>query len=334
MTAASCNLLGGGAGNRGVFKSQDGAETFHPANQLEGDENIGNINVNILTMDPVDSNILYIGSGDGIYKTTDAAATWKHLLTGMRVGDVAVDPSKNDLIYAAGISTNNGRIIKSTDGGESWKDIYVEPTKNNPVLSLAISRANSRVILAGLNNGEIIRSVDEGITWQIVRDLSNPVTELEYIDSTSAYALTLNNGIYTTSDQGSNWSTIVASRTDGIQGNRPILSTSYYDVAFDPRLKGVIFLATDQGLLRSVDNGANWTLMNLPVTDQTLPASAVAINPTNSNNLLIAVGTTILKTNNGGMTWETRKLPTQQNVRHILFSPQEPNIIYLGMGTR
>jgi hypothetical protein len=46
------------------------------------------------------------------------------------------------------------------------------------------------------------------------------------------------------------------------------------------------------------------------------------------------VGSTFFRTTNGGVTWETRKLPTEQKVRHILVDPDEPNNIYLGMGDR
>jgi photosystem II stability/assembly factor-like uncharacterized protein len=339
LTAASCNLFGGATGSKGVLKSQDNGVTFTTSNKISEKKNIEGVNVNILVVDPVESNTLYVGSSDGVFKSTNAAETWSHILAGMRIGDIAVDPSQNNVIYAAGISSTNGRIIKSTDGGNSWKDIYVEPTKNNPALSLAISRANTKIILAGLNNGEVLRSLDEGVTWQIVRDLANPITEMEYIDNTSAYALTLNNGLYVTYDQGSNWSPLVASitvapTTDDQYRYTQATTRLYSDVAFDQKLKGVIFLATDQGLIRTVDNGVNWSIISLPVTDQSLAISSVAINPTNSNNILIAVGTTILKTNNGGLTWETKKLPTQQPVRHIVVNPQEPNIIYVGIGSR
>ncbi|MBX4187714.1 MAG: hypothetical protein KW793_01095 [Candidatus Doudnabacteria bacterium] len=335
LTAASCNILGGGSGPKGVFKSEDGGQTFIASNKLDKKGDINGLNVNTLTYDPIDPDVMYIGSSSGIHKTEDAAATWKFILTGIRVGDIAIDPSKTDIIYAAGVSGDNGRILKTIDGGATWKDIYVEPTKKNPVLSLGISPANSRIILAGLNNGEIIRSTDEGNTWQLVRDLANPIIDLDYSDYTTAHALAQSKGLFTTTDQGSNWSEVpsIVTLAPGSQVKTSSANV-YYDAVYDSKLKGVIFLATQQGLLRSVDNGATWSLMTLPVTNETLTVSSAAVNPTNSNNIIIAIGSTMFKTLNGGVTWETRKLPTQQPVMQILINPQEPNNIYLGMGTR
>ncbi len=337
LTAASCSLLGG-SGAKGVLKSEDGGDTFLFANVVDPKGEISGLNANSFVMDPTDPDTLYLGSSNGVHKTTDAAKTWKHILAGMRIGDIAVDPSKPDIIYAAGISAENGRIIKSSDGGATWRDIYTEPSKNNPVLSLAISQANSRVVLAGLNNGEVIRSTDEGTTWQIVRDFTNAVIDLEYTENASAYALTQNMGLYTTSDQGSNWIPIAINaqfgNTPGTSSQSNLQSNVYIDVAFDRRLRGVIFVASQQGLLRTVDGGATWNVMTLPVTNETLTVSSVAINPTNSNSIFAVVGSTLLKTSNGGISWETKKLPTQQNVRHILINPDEPNNIYLGIGSR
>jgi photosystem II stability/assembly factor-like uncharacterized protein len=332
LTAASCNLLGS-SGARGVLKSEDGGETYSAANKLEGKGDISKISVNSMALDPNDGDIVYVGSASGAHRTQDGGKTWKLILTGGRVGDIVVDASSTNIVYAAGISGENGKILKTTDTGQTWKDVYTEPSKNNPVLSVAISRANAKILLAGLNSGEVIRSVDEGMTWQIVRDFGNPIIDIEYTDSATAYVLTQSSGLFMSADQGSSWTSVeVKIQTEGSTLPRLPSSRTFYDAAFDQRLKGVIFLASAQGLLRSVDSGATWQLMSLPVTNQTLNVSAVTINPTNSNNLLIAVGSTIFKSTNGGVTWETKKLSTQQRVKQILINPDEPNKIYLGMG--
>jgi photosystem II stability/assembly factor-like uncharacterized protein len=332
LTAASCNLFGS-SGAKGVMKSEDGGETYSVANKLEGKGDISKISVNSMALDPNDGDIVYVGSASGVHRTQDGGKTWKLILTGGRVGDIAVDASATNIVYAAGISGENGRLLKTTDTGETWKDIYTEPSKSNPVLSVAISRANAKILLAGLNSGEVIRSIDEGITWQIVRDFGNAIIDIEYTDSSTAYVLTQTSGLFKSADQGSSWTPVeVKVQTEGSTTVRLPTTRTFYDAAFDQRLKGVIFLASAQGLLRSVDSGTTWQLMSLPVINQTLNVSAVAINPTNSNNLLIAVGSTIFKSTNGGVTWETKKLSTQQRVKQIIINPDEPNKIYLGMG--
>lgn len=333
LTAASCNVLGGG-GAKGVLKSEDGGETYKSFNAVDPKGNINGVSTNILVMNPNDNDVLYLGSGSGIHRTADGAKTWKYILEGMRVGDIAIDASQTDIVYASGITDQNGRVLKSTDGGESWKDIYTEPSKNNPALSVAISLANARVILVGLNNGEILRSTDEGATWQLVRDFGNPVIDIEYVDPTTAYVLTQSSGLYVSADQGSTWNPVDVQiqSPDSTNLSRLTTSRTFYDAAYDKKLKGVMFLASAQGLLRSIDGGATWNLMSLPLINQTLTVSSVAISPNDSNGIYIAVGSTMFKSKNGGVTWETKKLPTQQRIKQILINPDEPNNIYLGVG--
>lgn len=339
LTAASCNILGGG-GTRGVLKSEDGGETYKPFNTLEPKGDISGISTNSFTMDPNESDTLYLGSGSGIHKTTNGAQSWKHILEGMRVGDLAIDPSQTKILYASGITGENGRVLKTTDGGDSWKDIYTEPSKNNPALSVAISPANAKIILVGLNSGEVIRSTDEGATWQLVRDFATPIIDIEYVDPTTAYILTQNTGLYKSADQGSSWNPISVqvatseSSTGGYTIAANISSRTYYKAAYDKRLQGVIFIASSEGLLRTIDGGVTWTLMSLPVTNETLTVSSVTISPANSNGIYIAIGSTMFKSLNGGVTWETKKLPTQQRIKHILINPDEPNNIYLGAGDK
>lgn len=331
LTAASCNILGGGT--RGVLKSQDGGDTYHESNKLETKGDIDGLQVNVMAMDPNNPDTVYLGSASGVHRTTDGAKTWKHVLAGIQVGGIQVDPSQSAIIYVTGLSGNNGRVLKTVDGGETWKDIYTEPTRNNPALSLAISKANAKVLLVGLNNGGVIRSLDEGTTWQMVRNFDNPVISIQYVDSTTVYALTRTGGLYASANQGSVWTPVdlqIQSENSGIT-NRLSGSRTFYNAAFDPALPSVIFLATSQGLLRTVDSGRTWVIMSIPVTNSALNISAVAVNPTDSNNILIAVGSTMFKSTNGGISWETKKLPTEQRVKQILFNPIEPNNIYLGL---
>ncbi|HYE22397.1 MAG TPA: hypothetical protein VD998_02285 [Verrucomicrobiae bacterium] len=330
LTAASCNLLGGGGGSKGVLKSDDGGKSFHPAIQLAEKKTIGGVSVNIMTMDSDRPDTIYLGSSNGIFKTEDGAASWRQILTGIAVSDIASDPAKPSTIYAVGLAGRNGKIIKSPDGGATWADIYTEPSKSNAVTTISVSKANSRILLAGLTTGEIIRSTDEGVTWQVVRDLQDPLLRIRFYNSSTAYALTLTKGLNKSTDQGSNWSPLPVSDLQLPSTGSTV--RRYLDMSFDQKLSGVIFLATEQGLLRTVDDGVMWSVMYLPVRDTSLKVTAVAVNPNDSNGLYIAVGSTLFKSTNGGVTWETIKLPSNQTVRQITVNPSTPNVIYLGMG--
>lgn len=78
-----------------------------------------NKTVNGLAVDPKDPRVMYVVMRDGIFKSTDAAVTWKPM--GKRLKDlvaVAVNPKKQTEIYTA---TGQGTIFKSPDGGTKWE---------------------------------------------------------------------------------------------------------------------------------------------------------------------------------------------------------------------
>ncbi len=334
LTAASCNLFGGGSGAKGIYRSDDAGKNFQESNQVAGKKaTLSGVDVNILTFNSQNPDIIYMGSGNGIFKSEDSGATWNHILTGISVVDIASDPSRGDVIYAVGIAGRNGKVIKSPDGGSTWADVYTEPSKSNTVVSVAVSRINSRIVLAALSTGEIIRSNDEGMTWQPVTDLQDPILKVRFAPNNNAYALSFTKGLAKSTDQGSNWNQGGVLDFQTTPGSTATVSgiRRYIGMSFDQKLSGVIFLATEQGLLRTIDDGATWSIMYLPVRDTSLRVSAVAVNPTDSNTIYITIGSTLFKSTNGGVTWETVKLPSSRAVNQILINPSTPNVIFLGM---
>lgn len=340
LTAASCNIsdpFSLNSGAKGVLKSEDGGQTFHTSNKQARKGDISGVSINMLTLDSGNPNIIYLGHAAGIHKSEDGGKTWEYLLTGIAVGDIAIDPSNSNTVYVAGITANNGKIIKSFDAGKTWIDIYTEPSKGNAVLTLAVSKANPKIILAGLNSGEIIRSVDEGHTWQLVKDFEDRVIRLRFNPRNNLYALGRQNGLSKSADEGLTWTVLtnVLTSDSFLSRDNAIISVSlFHELALDTKQTGVIYIGTEEGLLRSVNDGESWAFLNLPVKNSQLSVSAVAVNPANSNNILVAIGPTIFKSSNGALTWETKRLATGQTVRVIVIDPESPNIIYLGIGDK
>ena len=123
-------------GDRGVYKTTDGGETW--TRILYIDEHTG---ISDLAIDPRDPNILYatahqrrrhvwtyIGGGpsSGIHKTTDGGQSWSELTNGLpdnemgRIG-IAVSPANPDIVYAVVEALyDKGGTYRSTDRGASW----------------------------------------------------------------------------------------------------------------------------------------------------------------------------------------------------------------------
>lgn len=157
--------------NRGLFKTTDGGRTFTKA--LFVNDSTGVIDVQL---DPTNPDILYVamwqayrtpwsmssgGVHSGLYKSTDAGATWTNLSTTSRgfprgitgkIG-IAVSPAKPSRIWAQ-VEHDSGGLYRSDDGGQTWEflngdrrmrqrawyysHVYADPKDTNVVYSLNV----------------------------------------------------------------------------------------------------------------------------------------------------------------------------------------------------
>jgi len=338
LIAASCDLGFGsfdlGSGTRGIFKSEDGGDTFFAANRLAPRNDISGLNVNAIAMDPSNGDIIYIGATNGIFKTEDGARTWRYILSNITVSDFAIDPQDTKIIYASGIAGQNGKIIKSLDGGTTWVDMYTEASRNNAVTTISLHRSSNQTVLAGLFSGQLIRSEDAGKTWQATKDLANRIISVRVSANSTAYALSQTRGLYKSTDAGVTWTAQTEMLISDVLTNPgQALSgvTGFWYIGLDEKQPNVVYLGTDQGLFRSVNDGVTWSFLALPVKSGSLRVSAVSVNPSNSNNIFASIGFTVFESLNGGVSWQTKVLPTNARIRNISINPQSQNIMYLGL---
>ena len=119
---------------RGVFRTTDGGKAWEKI--LYKNENTGAIDV---AFDPQNPNILFAslwearrtpwslssgGPGSGVYRSTDAGATWKkldeHGLPSGPFGRIGLAVAANsDRVYAL-IEAKDGGLYRSDDGGDTW----------------------------------------------------------------------------------------------------------------------------------------------------------------------------------------------------------------------
>jgi len=75
--------------------------------------------VNGLAVDPTNSKTMYVAMRDGLFKSTDAGASWKAVGNELKnLAAVAINPKKPNEIY---LSMMDGTIYASADARMKWK---------------------------------------------------------------------------------------------------------------------------------------------------------------------------------------------------------------------
>lgn len=115
-----------------------------------------------IAIDPVNTQIVYVGTSQRVYKSTVGGSSWVALNNGFQfttsIFDLLIDSATNN-IYAG---TQNG-IYKSVDAGANWTQFNV--TNLNSVRALAQDPNSFANFFSVTSTGLFFRSVDGGMTW-------------------------------------------------------------------------------------------------------------------------------------------------------------------------
>ena len=345
-----------GGVNGGVWRTTNGGQTW--ANITDGKTDISSVGA--MAIAPSDPNVIYVGTGEsqmredltfgtGVYRSTDAGATWTRLgLTGsQQIGDIVVDPRDPDRVYVAALGhafgPNSERgVFRTLDGGKTWKKILFinDSTGAN---DLSIDPSNPRILYASMykfqrtpysmnaggGRSGIWKTLDGGDTWteltfrpgiphkplgKIGIDVSpaNPrrlYASIEAADSSG--------GIFRSDDAGDTWERM---NTDA----RFAVRTWYYSqVAADPQNENTVYVM-NLGVFRSIDGGKTFSRVKVPHGD----THAMWIDPKDAKRMINSNdgGGTI--SFDAGQTWSSiHNQPTAQ-FYHVTTDNQFPYRIY------
>ena len=243
-----------GAPSGGLWKTTDEGENWEVLT-----DHLPIMGVSAIAIHPVNTDIIYIGTGDkdandnysiGVLKSTDGGYTWE--LTGLdwsigqnrTIAKLLINPENPDILFAA---TTNG-IYKTTDAGVSWYNVQagdiddMEFKPGDPDIVYACTQK----FYKSTNGGESftqITGVPTTSRVQIAVSDANP----NYV-----YFFSYQSGIYRSEDSGNTFSKRSTQPNQGSQG--------WYDLAFAVSHENAEEVHLGEiNTWRSLNGGQNWT---------------------------------------------------------------------------
>ena len=237
------------------------------------------------------TSTLYTTNDGGVYKTTDAGATWSNISSNLSIAQ----------LYGLGLSGTNPNLIVSghQDNGTNmttnllnWKVIY-----GGDGMITFIDRTNDNIVYACYQNGGLAKSINGGVNfnsfttgfsggWWVTPFIQDPVTA---------------NVVYAAGDRvfkstaGAAW---VAISPDDVD----FKSILWMDIARSNNQ--IIYAITNSFLYKTVDGGANWIKMT-GLTDGQLAHIHIDVN---DPNIIYAsrytyYGGAVSRSTDAGLTW-------------------------------
>ena len=316
-------IIYAGAATGGVFKSTNGGLNFFSVFDEQAVLPIGDIAV-----DPVNSNIVYAGTGEangghnnfaggGIYKTTNGGQSW--VMIGLQntvsIGKIAIDPSNPLKIYAAAVGSYFGPnpdrgIYRSDNGGANWSKILFI-TDSTGAIDIAVDPVNTNNLYAAM--------------WQKTR----------YPNGGQLYGST--SGIYKSTNGGNNWTALGAA--NGLPNSSATnvgriglsISKSNPNIIYSIFTNGTTYL----GFFKTTNAGLNWTNANPNGQLQNGFSTfswyfgQVRVHPANPD-IVYVLDFLLMKTTNSGASWTEAGADIHVDNHALAFKPGNPERIIEG----
>ena len=305
-----------------------------------------------------DPRVIYVGTGSeglrsnvsigkGVYKSTDAGATWSFV--GLRdagqIGAVVVHPTNPDIVWVAALGNpfapgNTRGVYRTTDGGRNWRrtlfisdstgvvDLELQPG-NPSVVYAAAWRAERKpwTIISGGREGGIYKSTDGGESWKrLTGGLPAGLIGKADLAVSAARPQRLyvlmeaqpGGGLYRSDDAGESF--VVADTTTRGLITRPFY---YTNVDADPRNADVVYVGTE-GFYKSTDAGRSWKTLDTPHGDN----HDIWINPNDSDVMIQANDGGVNVSLDGGRSWSTQYNQPTAELYQVYVDNQFPYRLY------
>jgi len=327
-----------GVASGGLWKTENHGTTFQPIFDNQPVFSIG-----CLAMDPNNSNVVWVGTGennsqrnlaygDGVYKTTDGGKTFTNmgLKTSSQIGKIMIDPRNSNVVYVAaqgqawGPGGERG-LYKTTDGGKTWKRVLeigeytgvsdMEMDPRNPDILYASSHQRERRVYSKINGGPesaIYKSVDAGATWTKLKkglpsgDVGRIGLALSPANPDIIYAV-----IELPDSKSGFYRSSDMGESWEKRSDKGTTSPQYYNEVYaDPINPNLVILMDTRNSL-SEDGGVTW--QNIEGSNKHVDNHAIWIDPQDTNHYLVGSDGGLYETYDRAKTWQFKNnLPITQ----------------------
>jgi photosystem II stability/assembly factor-like uncharacterized protein len=278
----------------GLWVSQDGGKSWKANPGLLGQS------VRAFTQAPSDPRILFAGTLQGVFRSTDAGDSWQQISPqGSReiheVESLAVDPKDPGIVYAGTWHLP----WKTKDGGKNWENIKQGVIDDSDVFSIIVDPEKPNVVYASACSG-IYKSSNGGSLFKKIQGIPATARRTRVLRQDPVHRDTVfagtTEGLYKTTDGG---------RTFQRMTGRDVIIN---DVLIDPHDPDRVVLATDRsGVLTSEDGGVSFKESNRGFSARKV--EALLVDPGNPSQIYAGVvndkvyGGVFVSTD-GGVEWK------------------------------
>ena len=202
------------------------------------------------------ANVIYAATEVlGIFTSDDNGATWTLSSNGISSEKIYAFVADTTGSVIAG--SKDAGIFRTTNHGQSWSPQNLG-LNNLTILSLAVDTTGT--VLAGTEGGGIYYSTDNGFTWTQFNNVLTvqSVTVLTVGSDGTIYAGTSEHGVYKSNDNGATWTPL----SNGI-GDKLIVDI-YDDTAVtDGSMYALVYDESEGGVYKYSSTTLSWGLINI-----------------------------------------------------------------------
>src|SRR3989449_10261915 len=346
----------------GVWKTTSAGATWFPVfDSIRTVSSIGALEVaqsdtNVIYVGTGDLNSYFDGRGDGMYKSSDAGRTWRHIgLEGtQQISTILVHPRDPNTVLVAALggffqTQSDARgVFRSTDGGANWvKTLYVDDktgigtlarAADAPDVILAATMFRSGAPGTGILFGQrtdtaqtrtrLYKSIDGGLTWHEVSGgglprLTGRISLAIAVGTNAQRSYLIGNfGLYRSDDGGTSWRQMAADDKRIANGQGGYNS----GVSVDPKNPDVVY-TFHVTAYKSTDGGNSFTAFKGGPPGGDDP-QRMWIDPTDGKRILMGYDQGAIVSFDGGDSWSSWYNQSTEQVYHIAADNSFPYWIY------